>query len=280
MPDAYLDAAEIRASTIIRHVEIHDTLGSTNDRAAELARDTDIELPTLVAARIQTAGRGRGTNTWSSAEGSLTFSVLLEPTALGINTADWPQLSLTTAVAICDALSNELNPQSAIRNPQSPRLAIKWPNDIMLDGAKLAGILIESPGGLAPAKDRLVIGIGINVNNSWCNQPVARASGQRGPKSPNAISLRDTTSHSHNLRQLLCETLRALEARIGQLTRGDPQLPTEWKRRCWLTEQGVEVKSNGKWIEGVCLGIDSDGSLLVENVDGTHRIHSGSVRVR
>jgi BirA family biotin operon repressor/biotin-[acetyl-CoA-carboxylase] ligase len=273
MPDAYLDAAAIRAATFVRHVEIHETLGSTNDRAAELAPDTDIELPALVAARHQTAGRGRGKNIWSAAEGALTFSVLLEPALLGVSTANWPQLSLAVAVAICDALSNELSPL------QSRSLAIKWPNDIMFDGAKICGILIESPGGVTPAKDRLVIGIGINVNNTWRNQSTTRDSAQRGPKSPSAISLCDTTSHSHNLQHVLCETLSALEVRINQLTIRDPRLPAEWKRRCWLTEQGVEVQSNGKWIDGVCLGIDGDGTLLVENVFGTHRIRSGSVRV-
>jgi BirA family biotin operon repressor/biotin-[acetyl-CoA-carboxylase] ligase len=274
MPDAYLDADEIRAATFIRHVDIHETLGSTNDRAAELARDADIKLPALVAARHQTAGRGRGKNTWSSNEGSLTFSVLLEPANLGITTADWPQLSLATAVAICDALSNELSPL------QGRSLGIKWPNDVMLDGAKICGILIESPGGVAPAKDLLVVGIGINVNNTWHYPSAARDSTQCGPKSPNAISLCDTTSHSHNLPHLLCETLRALEARIIQLAIRDSRLPAAWKRRCWLTEQGVEVHSNGKSIDGVCLGIDGDGALLVENVFGTHRIRSGSIRVR
>jgi BirA family biotin operon repressor/biotin-[acetyl-CoA-carboxylase] ligase len=273
MPDAYLDAAAIRATTFIRHVEIHDTLGSTNDCAVKLARDADIELPALIAARRQTAGRGRGKNTWSAAEGALTFSVLLEPALLGISTANWPQLSLATAVAVCDALNNEVSPL------QGRSIAVKWPNDVMLDGAKICGILIESPGGATPAKDRLVIGVGINVNNPWHYQPATSEVPQRGPKPPNAISLRDATGHSHNLQHLLCQTLRALEGRISQLTIGDPRLPAAWKRLCWLTEQGVEVQSNGKWIDGVCLGIDSDGTLLVENVFGTHRIRSGSVHV-
>ncbi len=134
MPDAFVDADQIRASTFIRHVEIHETLGSTNDRAVELACDPDIDLPALVIARLQTAGRGRGNNVWWSAEGALTFSVLLDPAAHGISTANWPQLSLATAAAVCNALALELNPKSEIPNPKSPRLAIKWPNDIMLDG--------------------------------------------------------------------------------------------------------------------------------------------------
>jgi BirA family biotin operon repressor/biotin-[acetyl-CoA-carboxylase] ligase len=143
MSKPYLDADQIRASTFIRHVEIHDRLGSTNDRAAELARDTHIEMPALVAARLQTAGRGRGKNVWHAAEGALTFSGLLEPSSHGISTCNWPQLSLMTALAVCDALEAELNPQSessslgAGGKPECPRLGIKWPNDVMLDGRKI-----------------------------------------------------------------------------------------------------------------------------------------------
>jgi BirA family biotin operon repressor/biotin-[acetyl-CoA-carboxylase] ligase len=295
MPDAYLDADEIRRASFIRHVEIHDTLGSTNDRAAELARDPQIELPALVATRLQTAGRGRGSNKWVSAEGALTFSVLLDPTKLGISAANWPRLSLATAVAVCDAISIELNITSERAGASPPpfgvadaparsiskfhRLAIKWPNDVMLDGSKLCGILIESPGGAAPAKDRLIIGIGINVNNSWHDLPAARNLAQHGTKAANAIALCDVTGRAHALQQLLPEVLRALQTRITQLSLHDQQLPAAWKRLCWLTEQGVEVQSNGNSIAGVCLGIDNDGTLVVENVLGIHRIRSGSARI-
>lgn len=70
MPDPYLDADAIHAATFARHVEIHETLGSTNDRAAELARDAAINLPAPIVARHQTAGRGRGDNKWLSTEGA------------------------------------------------------------------------------------------------------------------------------------------------------------------------------------------------------------------
>lgn len=307
MPDPFLDADAIRSATFIRHVEIHDTLGSTNDRAAQLARIREIELPALIAARVQTAGRGRGKNVWWSAEGALTFSVLLDPVAFGISTANWPQLSLATAVAVCDALSIELqdmtgragaspppcvraslgagdgparaNPQSAIRIPQSPRLAIKWPNDVMIDGGKICGILIESPGGAAPAKNRVIIGIGINVNNSLHRQSPACGLAQPHEKVPNATTLREVTTGPHDIQQLLINTLRALETRSRQLASLDPQLPITWQQHCWLRNQSVEVRSNGDLLTGVCIGIDGDGALVVENAVTTKRIHSGSVRV-
>jgi BirA family biotin operon repressor/biotin-[acetyl-CoA-carboxylase] ligase len=280
MPDAFLDPDEILASTFVRHVELHEALGSTNDRAAELARHTTVELPALIAARHQTAGRGRGDHKWSASEGALTFSVLLEPRNFGVELEDWPKLALTTGVALSDALALEFNPQSAIENPQSPsRLSIKWPNDIILDGAKLAGILIESPGGPAPAKNRVVIGIGINVNNSW-RQPDAAACGlaRHREKPPGAITLCDATGRQHNTQQVLVNILRALQTRIAQLAARDPELPTAWQRRCWLTEQDVEVQASTASFEGICVGIDRDGSLLVEDNFQTHRIHSGSVR--
>jgi BirA family biotin operon repressor/biotin-[acetyl-CoA-carboxylase] ligase len=275
MREAFVEADAICAATFIRHVEDHDKLDSTNTRAAELARDSKIELPALIITRLQTAGRGRGDNKWWSADGALTFSVLLEPAAHGICAANWPQLSLATAVAICDALDQELeiasiNPQSAIRNPQS-ELAIKWPNDVLLDGAKVAGILIESPGGPAPSKDRLIIGIGINVNNSW----------QTAPRNigPNGTALCDATGTRHDLQTVLIRTLQTLQERVSQLALGDARLPDAWQRLCWLTEQGVEVHTGQCAISGVCAGIDRDGALIVENVNGIHRVHSGTVRV-
>ncbi|HJQ79826.1 MAG TPA: biotin--[acetyl-CoA-carboxylase] ligase [Lacipirellulaceae bacterium] len=278
------DAESIRAATFVRHAEIHDTLTSTNDRAAELARDSTIDLPALVLARHQTAGKGRGRNKWWSADGALTFSLLLDPMTAGVPPAIWPQMSLASAVAVCDALSVEIsasvNPQSAarlsspqpIQNPKSEqRLGIKWPNDVLLDGGKVCGILIESPGGAAPAKDRLIIGIGINVNNSWRMAP--RNVG------PNGTALCDVTRRRHALQNSLVRVLQALDERFGQLARGDSRLPDAWQRLCWLSEQGVDVNASGRWITGVCAGIDRDGTLLVENVNGLHHIRDGSVRV-
>jgi BirA family transcriptional regulator, biotin operon repressor / biotin---[acetyl-CoA-carboxylase] ligase len=270
MPDAYLDAAAIRAATFIRHVEVHDTLGSTNDRAAELARDAGIELPALVVARHQTAGRGRGNNKWHATEGSLTFSVLLEPGSLGISTANWPQLSLATAVAICDALSSQLNPQSEISNPKSPRLAIKWPNDILLDGAKLCGILIESPGGAAPSRNRLVIGIGINVNNSWQNSDPAQ---EFCP-----TSCCDATGHVHNMQTVLIDVLNAFEQRLSQHAANNVHLSQGWQNLSWLNGKEIDVHLNDEPVlTGICSGIDCDGGLLIKTADGNKKIYSGSV---
>lgn len=275
MADPFLDPAQIRATTFIRHAEVHDELGSTNDRATELARDLNVKLPALVVARQQTAGRGRGENSWWSADGALTFSVLLEPAEFGINTAAWPHLSLTTAVALCDALALEIPPPQTSQFPTRTRppspIAIKWPNDIFLNDAKIAGILIESPGGPAPAKDRLVIGIGINVNNSRHLAP-------RGAV-PNGIALCDFTKEQHDLQQALINLLNALHKRIEHLAANDPGLPASWQQLSWLTKQNVEVAAGSGLVSGTCLGIDFDGALLVDDGATTHRVFSGTIRV-
>jgi len=291
------DPAQLRAATFVRHVEIHDTLGSTNDRAAELARGADIELPALVVARRQTAGKGRGRNTWWSADGALTFSVLIDAATTGVLPTNWPQLSLATAVAVCDALAEELSVTSrqragssadpaglgdeparctglgdepALVHPQS-RLGIKWPNDVFVDGRKICGILIESPGGSAPAKDRLIIGIGINVNNSWRGAPQEAG--------PSGTAICDVTGRPHDLPAVLARVLIAIESRIAQLRTHGTQLKYDWQRLNLLVGQTVLVESNGRRMEGECLEIAQDGALVVDSVFGQQRFYSGTVRL-
>jgi BirA family biotin operon repressor/biotin-[acetyl-CoA-carboxylase] ligase len=275
----FLSADDLRAHTFVRHVEIHDTLDSTNNRAAELSRDNNVELPALVAARLQTAGRGRGANKWWSADGALTFSLLIDPATHGITTATWPQLSLTTAVAVCDALQTQLTPQRAGSSPTpaGPRLGIKWPNDVLVDNRKIAGILIESPGGAAPAKDRLILGIGINVNNA-CHQAACGLAPTLAT-SPNATSLRDISHTEHNLPQILTDVLRALESRMTQLAIHDPQLPATWKRLDCLAGQLIAVTHNSSTATTHCLGISEDGVLLVQLATTTAQLYSGTVRL-
>lgn len=264
MADAVLLSDSILAHSFVRHIEIHDELPSTNDLAKELAADSAIALPALVLAHRQTAGRGRGQNTWWSAEGALTFSLLLETESLGVYTRSWPQLSLAVGVAVCDALADEVEGGRT-------RFGLKWPNDIMLDGVKVCGILNESPGGLPPAKSRFIVGVGINVNNAWRHAP--RDVGAKG------IALCDVTGRAHDLGSILERTISRFEKRLMQVAAQAPQLIHDFQQLCWLTEQEIEVQSGDTSIAGTCLGIAEDGALIVENALGVHHIRSGSVHV-
>jgi BirA family biotin operon repressor/biotin-[acetyl-CoA-carboxylase] ligase len=277
-PPQFLSSDHLRAHTFVRHVEFYDTLDSTNNRAAELARDADIELPALVVARLQTAGRGRGTNKWWSADGALTFSLLIDPAAHGIGIANWPQLSLTTAVAVCDALeagsrehgARSENMPSAPCSPLPAPCSIKWPNDVLVDGRKIAGILLESPGGVAPAKDRLIVGIGVNVNNSCRNAPP--------DASTNGIALCDIVDGQRDLQEFLSTLLNAIAARIEQLRSADARLASSWQQLNQLTGQRVVVENNGQLVAGRCVEIAVDGALVIDTSHGPRRFVSGSVR--
>jgi BirA family transcriptional regulator, biotin operon repressor / biotin---[acetyl-CoA-carboxylase] ligase len=272
-PDPFLDADAIRAATSVRFVEVHDTLGSTNDRAAELARDAQIELPALIAARIQTAGKGRGRNTWWAADGALTFSLLLDPSTTGISPTKWPQLSLVTGVAVCDALTSCLEQRAGVpaRSGSRPNLQIKWPNDVLLDGCKVCGILIESPGGEAPAKNRLIVGIGININNSWREAPHDIGNG--------GTALCDFTGGNHDLQATMIRVLNAIAERDDQLRRHDDELFRACQRLNYLAGRSVVVETTGGRIEGNCEEIGEDGALVLNTRAGRQRFYSGSVRL-
>jgi BirA family biotin operon repressor/biotin-[acetyl-CoA-carboxylase] ligase len=265
----FLDAAPLIAKSFVRHVEVHGTVGSTNDRAAELAGQLPAEnLPALVAARHQSAGRGRGRNAWWSADGALTFSLVLDPSASGIAQAKWPQLSLAAAVAVCDAVQKHIvGNEPKVVTPER-LVSVKWPNDVMLDGRKVAGILLESRSGGGPAKDRLVIGIGINVNNSCREAP--------GTVAERASALCDVSGLTHNLQRVLGDVLSALEHRIGQLSRGDTELSQEWNRRSLLTGMRVNVAGDGGIVAGTCVRIAEDGALIVDTLGGRRLLYSGT----
>src|SRR5262245_6182818 len=138
-----------RASAAGVRIVSHELLTSTNTEALALARSGE-RGPLWVTAARQSAGRGRRGRTWISEAGNLFASLLLTDPAPAEH---WPELSLVAALAIHDAVA-EVAP--AIR----PQLAIKWPNDILLKGAKFAGILTEAAGTEAVA-----VGIGVNCTN-------------------------------------------------------------------------------------------------------------------
>src|SRR5689334_15520637 len=113
-----------------------DEVESTSDLAAELVRGDGLVLPLCVWTKRQTRGRGRGSHTWWSDTGGLTFTVAIDPVAHGLARGSEPKLALATAVAAIEALIK--------LGFNSPALGIKWPNDIVIEGQKLGGILPET----------------------------------------------------------------------------------------------------------------------------------------
>lgn len=256
-----IDPGRILRETFVRHVDVHRETTSTNDVAVQWAMSSRLAAPTLVLAERQTAGRGRGAHRWWSGPGALTASLVLEPRKCELLLERWPRISLATAVAVYDVIAE--------RAPGA-RLGIKWPNDVQCDGRKICGILVEVPNISARLPRRVVMGIGLNVNNSWRHAPSELAD--------SGTSLCDVTGAEHNLEDVLVALISRLERRLEQLATLDPALPEAWRTLCVLRERRIEVEIGPRTIQGVCAGIDGDGALLVGTDKGVERVFGGIVK--
>jgi BirA family biotin operon repressor/biotin-[acetyl-CoA-carboxylase] ligase len=253
---------------LIRHVDHHEAIGSTSDRALELAARDDVPLPLLVLADRQTSGRGRGVNRWWSAKGALTFSLALDSGALPAG--QQPTVALATGLAVCEALE-QLAPRAEWR--------VKWPNDVMADGRKACGILCESVPGWP---QRLVVGVGINVNNS----PRDRRSEVGGQKSavrsqevpPCAVALVDLDGLARDLTDVLLAVLDRCDLRLRDLTGGGfAALAGEYRQRCFLTGRTLLARAGSQQVAGRCRGIDDRGSLVLATPLGLRTLIAGSI---
>jgi BirA family biotin operon repressor/biotin-[acetyl-CoA-carboxylase] ligase len=230
-------------------VEIVAATPSTNAlvvaRASEGAADG-----LVVVADHQTAGRGRLDRIWvTPARAALTFSVLLRPE---VPDHRWPWLPLLAGVSVVEALEAA----------GGPACALKWPNDVMYDGRKLAGLLVErietSSGSAA------VLGIGLNVSTTDEELPV-----------PGAASLATVGYAGLDRSALLVGVLDVLGRRLRRWTRegGDPRegMLEDYTARCETVGRPVRVHlPAGGELVGTAVGVAGDGGLVVD--DGSHEV--------
>jgi BirA family biotin operon repressor/biotin-[acetyl-CoA-carboxylase] ligase len=253
MSDALLSIAAIAAAlgplASRFAVDIVTECASTNTLLLE--RATKAPAGTVVVAERQTAGRGRQGRQWYAArDASLTFSLLYKlPRAM---TAPGG-LSLAVGVGITEAL-RELGVDG---------LLLKWPNDVLRHGKKLGGILIELAGTAA------VIGIGLNLRLPDSLPDDARA---------NAAALDLWLDRN----ELLARLLAALHETLAVFAQdGFATLRDRWHALNAYVNASVRVISAGAPSgEGICLGVDVDGALLLETAGGIQRILSGDVSLR
>lgn len=251
----------LRRHAWLRGVDYHDELPSTNLRATELAATAEIECPRLVVAGRQSAGRGRGANRWWSAEGALTFSVLLEPEPLGLLTEQWPRTSLCAALAVRDTLADYA---------PSIECGVKWPNDVFMARRKVSGVLVEAPPRKGATMHRLVIGIGVNVNNSLAAAPDEVQSV--------ATSLIDQVSERHDVGEVLEAIIARLAENLALLAQNDDELPTRWQRHSLLDGRTVTIDLGTRLVTGYCLGINREGALDLSTSLGVEAMVSGVVK--
>jgi len=209
-----------------------ETVSSTNDELRTLAGQGMPEGLVLVAEE-QTAGRGRRGAEWFSPKGeSLAFSVLLRPVE---PKASWPRLSLAAGLAVAEALEKSV-----------PLAEIKWPNDVMIAGNKIAGILVEA------GKDFVIVGIGINVNTEVFPPGLA------------ATSLRIERGAGVAREEVLLEVVNRLARQAPKIGSGFGEVIAGVRERCFLTGQRVSLFCADQKREGVVRGIGQGGELLLD----------------
>ena len=217
--------------------QYYPKLDSTNTKAWELI-SKNIENGTVVITDNQTKGRGRQSNKWISIQGrSLTFSIIMYPNALSnqINL-----YSLIAGLAITDCLIEyDIHAQ------------LKWPNDILINGKKIGGILCESKISGGKIKS-IVIGIGLNVNEEVTDLPVELRN--------KATSLQIENGKRYQLEILLANILNQLEHRIQD--KNNIQL-SDWGKRCAHLNQRVTFHSDNETISGVFKGLTSSGQAII-----------------
>lgn len=254
-----LDAAVLRTELVgtglgWRRLDVVEQTGSTNaDLLARAADGTDIAGAVLIAEH-QTAGRGRHGRAWSaSPRAQITMSVAVS--VVDVPVTGWGWLPLATGVAVVDAVAPLL---------QGVELGLKWPNDVLAGGGKLAGILAEV------SRPVVVIGLGLNVT-----QAPEEVDG------PGATSLFDLGVAAPDRDQLLRAVLRELGGRIvaWQAARGaDWQLAADYRARSLTIGTRVRAQlPGGKEIVGTASGIDDHGRLCLETGNETVVVSAGDV---
>jgi BirA family biotin operon repressor/biotin-[acetyl-CoA-carboxylase] ligase len=235
-------------------LECHEVLESTSSLVKQRAEDGAAEGLAIQALR-QSAGRGRQGRGWESPAGNLYVSVLLRP---AVPLRDAPQWSFVAAVALAETLNGLL--------PEASKLSLKWPNDLLLQGAKAAGILVET--GIAPshALDWICIGIGVNIMSkpNLPDRPTAcLAEYLAAPPAPEALaqSLLVSLAHWHDVR----------------LQQGFAPIREAWLRHAPAMGAPISLKRDGALLEGAFAGLSPEGGLLLAKGREVQLILAGEI---
>jgi len=250
----------LKTVLIGRDVVYFDSTSSTNDRAKEIAASGARE-GTVVAAGRQTEGRGRFGKKWlSDSDGGIYASVILRPEAPA---ADIARITLIAGLAVC----------AAIRSITLADAGIKWPNDIVINGRKVCGILAEMSAE-AEHIDYLVVGIGINVNDESFADEI----------SDRATSLHIETGERISRKTILHGVLANLEKyylRYLNDPDGAKSVLEEYRKYCVTIDSNISAEWHGGRIEGKACDISDTGGLVIQTSGGEMiTVYSGEVSVR
>ncbi|MEJ0090916.1 MAG: biotin--[acetyl-CoA-carboxylase] ligase [Limisphaerales bacterium] len=260
-PDA-LHADDLRArlgktKVVGRDIQVFEQTTSTNDVIEKLARD-GVKEGVVVFAESQTKGRGRLGRKWMSpTHKGLWFSILLRP---NLRPQETTQLTVASAVAL----------RRAIKSVTGLAADIKWPNDLLIGGKKVVGILTEMSAEVDRVR-HIILGIGVDVNQGVDEFPAELRK--------IATSLKIEAGEEICRAELAVEILRELDADYARICGGKfPVVADEWEAACATIGRNVSVQTGVHKISGRAESLDDDGALLVRTEHGRlERIIGGDV---
>ncbi|MDI6815676.1 MAG: biotin--[acetyl-CoA-carboxylase] ligase [Actinomycetota bacterium] len=250
--------ALIRTETIGHRIVHREEVDSTNDLAKELAQEGAPE-GTVVIAEEQKAGRGRLERSWASPRGGIWLSVILRPALAPLEAT---RFTLLAAVAVAKAIETlGITPE------------IKWPNDVLIGGRKVCGILLEL-SAQADRIEHLVIGFGINANITQRDIPVEARE--------RATSLADVLGRDIARAAFVATLFSVLEQEYRRLLDGDWEgILSDWIHRCNMVNKHIVLDTLHGVEEGVFAGVDDFGAIRLRQADGeVQTFAAGDVTVK
>ena len=239
-------------------INYYEELDSTNEEAKTRAEKGAAE-GTVIIADYQTAGKGRMGRTWIAQKGmNLSMSIILRPETVPGDTA---QLTLLIGMVICNTLKKNYSVEANI----------KWPNDIILNGKKIGGILLESKIESNKVKF-VVLGIGMNVNNEIFSDELKQK----------ASSLRLETDRKFDISELVAIFLDEFQILYNNfLQKGFQAFVEEYNALCINVSRQIKFTQNNEEFTGTCLRVSETGDLVVEQETGEIMyVNSGEVSIR
>ena len=231
----------LRTKELGKNIEYYNRLDSTNTEAWELVGE-DENHGTIVITENQTNGKGQKNKTWGMVPGkSLVFSLIL--------TKNYPidhsgLICLSVSIALIESLNKRgLNAQ------------LKWPNDLLIDGKKIGGILCETKIEKNDIKN-MVIGVGVNVNESIAEHDESIQK--------NLTTMFEVSKHPHQRELIVAEFINSFELMLNKLSTEPNQIIEEWLDKCMHLNEKILFLQNEKILEGVFCGLDNNGFAKIE----------------
>jgi BirA family biotin operon repressor/biotin-[acetyl-CoA-carboxylase] ligase len=251
-------AEYLQTKNMSRNLMALPQVDSTNNRLKTMLQEQSLPTGTVLIAAAQNSGKGRRGRSWVSPPGGLWFSVLLHPP---LDLAKTALLSLVFAVACT----------RAIQQYTEAVCQIKWPNDLIIDGKKVGGILLELEGEIGAA-NYLIVGIGINVNLDLDSIPAEIRD--------YAISMKIAEHKDFELNRILATVLNQMETYYERfMMEGITDIMQEFCSLCYHLGQEVRVDMGSRILTGVNVGIDEQGSLLIDTGEQICKVSTGDVSV-